>query len=53
MINDYHVPASDGTTETRWCPELIEAKHIREWFVMYYDDEAYPGSLSLKWKSTA
>ena len=40
---DNHVPASDSTTETRWRPQFIEAKHIEEWSVVNYDDEAYPG----------
>lgn len=35
--------AFDGTTETRWCPQFIEAKHIGEWCVVNYEDEAYPG----------
>ncbi len=35
-----------GTTETRWRSEFIEAKHIVEWCVVNYDDEAYPGIIS-------
>ena len=40
---DNHVPASDGTADTRWRSLFMEAKHIREWCVVNYDNEAYPG----------
>lgn len=40
---DNHVPAFDRTTETRWRPQFIETKHIGEWCVVNYDNEAYPG----------
>ncbi|CAK6955727.1 cyclin-dependent kinase 2 [Scomber scombrus] len=42
-MTEEDVPVSTGTSKIRWRYELIEAKHIGEWCVVNYDNDAYPG----------